>query len=569
MRRYSTRNTQKLRQRTGLHASRVIPFIMIFIAAVFILYPIIMLVIGSFRNDGAFSLAGYIKTFSSPTTYKALLNTLKLVLGVLVGTWLIGGTLAFIRQKTDFKRKKLLDTCVFFAFTIPAYILSISWIEVVSRGGYLHRMLQAVFPEMSYHINGYSIGAAAFVLVLHLYPLVYYGVSNALKLLGGVMEQGATVCGAKKSRIIFTVILPLVLPSFISTGLLVVSRSMANFSVPAQLASTVGEAMLTTRIFSAMSDLNLPVVAVLSLLLIAISLLLFLLSERILKNRKYNLSTPSRTGRPSQIKLGKWRKPINIAIIIFFVLTIAIPFATIIISSFFKRWGLDLSIENLTLGNYTKLFSNESLLTRPLLNSLFFGIVAATAAAVFASLTVYLYKYKQSRMAKWLMGIAQLPIAIPNMILAVAAMFAWINEPFKLYGTGAIIIVTYVVLFIPICIKQMLGTAENLDHALDHAAQTMGIGLTTRYTRLFMPQIKSSLIAGVIICFLISLKEIPISLLLYTTNTQTLGVMMFTIQSNSYGLEMTSAVSVVVIALSVAGNLILRRFTSKGYDPYE
>ena len=243
---------------------------------------------------------------------------------------------------------------------------------------------------MSYHINGYSIGAAAFVLVLHLYPLVYYGVSNALKLLGGIMEQGATVCGAKKSRIIFTVILPLVLPSFISTGLLVVSRSMANFSVPAQLASTVGEAVLTTRIFSAMSDLNLPVVAVLSLLLIAISLLLFLLSERILKNRKYNISTPSRTGRPSQIKLGKWRKPVNIAIIIFFVLTIAIPFATIIISSFFKRWGLDLSIENLTLGNYAKLFSNESLLTRPLLNSLFFGIVAATAAAVFASLTVYL-----------------------------------------------------------------------------------------------------------------------------------------------------------------------------------
>ena len=77
-------------------------------------------------------------------------------------------------------------------------------------------------------------------------------------------------------------------------------------------------------------------------------------------------------------------------------------------------------------------------------------------------------------MAKWLMGIAQLPIAIPNMILAVAAMFAWINEPFKLYGTGTIIIVTYAVLFTPICIKQMMGTAGNLDPAMDHAAQSNG-----------------------------------------------------------------------------------------------
>jgi iron(III) transport system permease protein len=154
------------------------------------------------------------------------------------------------------------------------------------------------------------------------------------------------------------------------------------------------------------------------------------------------------------------------------------------------------------------------------------------------------------------------------MILAVAAMFAWINEPFKLYGTGAIIIVTYVVLFIPICIKQILGGVNNIDPSLDFAAQTVGIRLMKRFNRIFMPQIKNSLIAGFIICFLISLKEIPISLLLYTTDTKTLGVMLFTIQSNSYGLEMTSTVSVVVIALSITGNIILRKFSSKGYNQY-
>lgn len=572
MKLYSTDNTNTAEtlRKTGLHASRAIPFILLFIAIVFILYPIMMLVIGSFEYNGAFSIAGYIKAFSSSITYKALLNTLKMVLGVLTGAWIIGGTLALIRHKTDYKHKKLLDTCVFLSFTIPAYILSISWIEVVCRGGYLHRILQAVFPGLSYNINGYSLGATAFVLALHLYSLVYYGVGNALKLLGGTMEKNARICGAKKVRIIFTVILPLVIPSFISTGLLVVSRSIANFGVPAQLASTTGEAVLTTRVFSAMSDLNLPVVAVLSLLLIVISLILFLLSERALKKRKFDISMPIKTGNASQqIKLGKWRKPINVGIILFFSFTIVIPFITIIVSSFFKRWGLELSLENLTFDNYVRLFFRENLLTHPLLNSLFFGIVAATMAAFFASLTVYFYKYKHSRTTKMLINIAQLPIAVPNMILAVAAMFAWINEPFKLYGTGAVIIVTYTVLFIPICIKQMLGTAKNLDPALDYAAQTMGIGMMSRYTCLFMPQMKSSFIAGFIICFLISLKEIPISLLLYITGTQTLGVMMFTVQSNSYGLEMTSAVSVVVIALSIAGNLILRKFGSKGYSQYE
>ena len=557
------------KSKAGLHAGRAIPFVLLFIAVVFILYPVAMLAIGSFRVDGAFSVAGYVTAFTSAVTYKALLNTLQMVLGILLGTWIIGGFLAFVRHKTDYKYKKLLDAGVFFSFTIPAYILSISWIELVCRGGYIHRLLQTVFPNMSYSINGYSVGASVFILTLHLYPLVYYGVGNALRLVSGVFEQSARVCGGKKVRIVFTVILPLVAPSFVSTGLLVVSRGMANFGVPAQLSSVAGKAVLTTRVFSAMSDLNLPVVAVLSLLLIVISLALYLLSERALKARRFNMPAAGPTDAHAEIGLGRWKNTLNAGIVVFFTLSVAIPFATILTSSFFKRWGLEFSAANLTFGNYVRLFTGENLLTRPLLNSLFFGTAASAAAAFFASLTVYFHQYRQSLVTRCLMHVAQLPIAVPNMILAVAAMFAWINEPLKLYGTGAIIIVTYTVLFTPICIKQMLGAAKNMDVSMDLAARTMGAGWALRYFRLFLPLMKNSLFSGLIVCFLISLKEIPISLLLYTTGTQTLGVLMFTIQSNSYGLEMTSAVSVVVIALSVCGNLLLRKLRSKGYHSYE
>lgn len=92
-----------------------------------------------------------------------------------------------------------------------------------------------------------------------------------------------------------------------------------------------------------------------------------------------------------------------------------------------------------------------------------------------------------------------------------------------------------------------------------------GIPLLQRFWKLYIPQMKSSMISGFLICFLISLKEIPISLLLYTVNTKTLGVLVFTIQSNSYGLEMTSTVSVLVIALSIIGHLVLLKIGSRGY----
>ena len=555
--------------RVGLRLGSAIPFLLFFIVVVFILYPVVMIGINSFTEDGHFSFASYRQAFTSPTTYKALLNTLEMVLGVLLLTWLIGGSLAFVRQKTDFKYKSLLDTLVFLSFTIPSYILSISWIEVMSRGGYLHRLLRLIYPPIRYGIQAYSIEATAIVLALHLYPLVYYGISNALKIMDSPMEQCARVCGAKRWRIIFTVILPLIVPSFLSTGLLVVSRSMANFGVTAQLALPVGKQVLTTRIFSAMTDLNLPLVSVLSLILVALSFGLFRLSERVINNKRYAMVASTGISTKMKFKLGKGRGLVGGLIAVFFTVTIALPMVTIALSSFLKRWGLPLKQGNMTLNNYAQLFSGNNILTQPLINSLCYGISAAAVAAVVASLIVYYDRFKHARWTKWLLNLAQLPIAFPNMILAVGAMFAWIHEPFKLYGTGAIIMVTYTVLFIPICIKQMLGASKNMDTSLDMAAQTMGIPLMQRFTKLFIPQIKESLIAGVLVCFLISLREIPISLLLYTAGTQTLGVMLFTIQSNSYGLEMTSTVAVVVIALSLTGNLILRKFGSRGYAKYE
>ena len=553
------------RLQLGERASRALPFFLLFVVCAFILYPIIMLVVTSFNHGGAFDLSAYVDVFSSGSTYKVLWNTFCMEAGILIGCWMIGGSLAFLRHKTDFKHKRLLDTCVFLSFTIPAYILAISWVQVFANNGYLRHLLQAVFPGYKYSINAYTLWASSLVLTLHVYPLVYYGVGNALKLLGNPFEQSAKICGASKLQVIFRVIIPLVIPSFISTGLLVVSRTMANFGVPAQLAMPTGTEVLTTRVYSAMADLNLPIVAVLSMLLVAVSVVLFLLSERGLKNRTYDSKMSSMNTEKFVIELGRWEKLISIITGLFFILSLVLPMLSIFVSSFFKRWGLAYKIENLTFRNYARLFTEENILSQPLVNSLTYGIIAATTASILASLIVYFYNYKRDTVSNWVMNISQLPIAIPNIILAVAAMFAWINEPFKLYGTSAIIIITYVVLFTPICIKQMLGASKNIDHSMDDAARTMGIPVFKRYTRLFLPVIKESLLSGFLICFLISLKEIPISLLLFSAGTKTLGVMLFVIQTNAYGLEMTSAIAVIVIALSATGHIILNKIGVRGY----
>ena len=65
------------------------------------------------------------------------------------------------------------------------------------------------------------------------------------------------------------------------------------------------------------------------------------------------------------------------------------------------------------------------------------------------------------------------------------------------------------------------------------------------------------------VSFLIAFREIPISLLLYSKGNETVGVLLFTIQSNSYGLEMTSTIAVIVILISIIGNIILNKMSEK------
>lgn len=541
----------------------VILLLLLIFVGIITLYPTIMIVINSLKVNDNFSISGYINAFKSLSNVKSLINTFKLSFGVLLGTWFIGGILAFLRNRTDFRFKKLMDFFIFLSFVVPPYVVSIAWIELTSRGGYINRFLQKILPSINYTFQTYSLQSTILILIIHLYPLVYFGISNALNKINVDLENSAKVSGAGNFRILFTIIIPLLFPTFISTGLLVLSRSMANFEVAAQLALPVGESVLTTQIFSAISQLKLNLASILSLILVGISYLIFFISEKKLNKKRYYFNNSNKNINKNYIKIGKFDYIVNLIVAIFFILTFIIPMCTIFVSSLLKRWGIPISLENMTLNNYKTLFLENETMRNSIFNSILNGLVSATIAVIVGSLVVYLYKNNRNIKTKFLFNTSQLSIAFPNIILAIGAIFAWINKPIKLYGTKWIIIVTYIVLFIPIVIKQIKGISDSMSDSMDKSAMTMGIPMKNRYKDIFIPHVKDSLISGWLICFMIAIKEVSISLLLYSKGTETIGVMLFTVQSNSYGLEMTSCISVVVILISIIGNFIVKKICAR------
>lgn len=542
--------------------------------AVLVLYPIIHLLLQSIQSNGKFNLIAYREVFTNKHTFIALWNTVKLQFLVLAFCWLFGGLMAFIRTKTNYKHRKRIDSFVFLSLIFPPFIFATSMKLLLGNNGFLERIFNIL--QWSYDIDIYTILGAAICLSMHMYPFVYYGIKNRLLLLDDDVIKSARTLGVKQRNVIFKVVLPMLMPAFLSTGLLVLARTMANYTVPAELLLPQGIEVLTTRIYSAQASLQLNVTSVLCIFMVILSTVIFIVSVILEKKSSAKSATVVSNKSEEVVKLSKTsNKILHVLVIIVFSCITIIPFIILLFASFFKRWGLKLFTgfgnvirwDYLTLNNYKILFK-EGMIWEPLLNSLIYGGIAAIISTIIATTTVYLYNYKPSRMSKLLINIAQLPIAIPNIILAMASMLAWRSAPFDFYGKPIIIIVTYIVLFTPICIKQILPVSQNLDKSVYDSAKTMGLSQFTIFKNIYLKQISNGVYAGFFMTFLIAFKEIPISLLLYTSDSKTLGVLLFIIQSNSYGLEMTSAVAVVVIVISLLINILLLRIR-KGIKHYE
>ncbi len=534
----------------------------LFILATFIFflvaYPFLILALKSFGikefDFGGFNLSSYNAIFQNSQTFEALKNTLIIATGITLLSFLTGGSLAWLVARTDFKHKKAVRNTVFLTFTIPSYILGISWLEFFGNNGYLNRIFKLFGLE--YTFKAYSITAVIIVMSIHLYPMVFLALSNALKNIDSSLENAAILSGASKTKVFFTVTLPLIMPSLWSVGLFVFSRSMANFGVPALLLMPLYKETLTTGIYRSLNDLDLSSAAAISMILVLCTAIIFMIQQVFTRKKKFT-TISTNTEPPRLLELGKKGKWISIIVFTFQFVSTILPVGVLVLTSFMKRWGLPLELKNLTFMNYTTIFDSK-IAHVAFRNSFLFGAVAAAIAIVISLLISYMGHFKNMKGSKLLEFIASVPMVIPNIVLAIGAILAWNRGLFNFYGKPTIIIITYTALFLPLVGKQLTGLVQNQEKSLEQAARVSGANSLQAARDILIPFVKPTIKSSWILCMLIALREIPISLMLYAAGTETVGVLLYSMRSNSSGLEATSTVAVLVILLSIIGRTIVK-----------
>ena len=533
-----------------------------------VLYPLFWLFYGSFAySDQASSGTVFSQFWQLPGLARAFQNTLELLLGAVPLSFLFALPLVWIVTRTDTPLKGLIEIAAVLPFITPPLIGAVAWALLAApRTGLINefaRQLGATAPVL----NIYSMRGLIFVMSLYVSPYVFLTVQAVMQRMDASLEEASLIAGASLRATVFKVVLPLCMPALLSAGILVTTRILEEFAIPGVLGAPTGIYTITTYIYyQAISYLppRYEVAALLASLLMGLTGVLLLVQSRILGGSR-RFTTVSGKGHPPRLlRLGPWRYLTLAYALSYIGLTVALPYLVLLYAAFISHWGAPPVLSNLTLANFAATF-DPALSTRSgLVNSL----ILAVSGATFATLLTLIISYMITTAKPWIRNIldfvSSIPLAMPGPVIAVAVLWAYLHEPFVLYGTLWILLVAYVTHYLPYGVRTITGSFRQLSPDFERAAAACGAGRLAGFRDILFPLVRPGILAGWMLMFISMIRELSSSIFLFVPGTETTAVTLLEMWQEAM-FSGVAVLSLTLILISISVVVLVRRLAGTAY----
>ncbi|MHA1560441.1 MAG: ABC transporter permease, partial [Alphaproteobacteria bacterium] len=177
----------------------VVILIALLVVAVLLINPLANILMASFidRNDGSFTLANYQRILGLRYYRAALVNSLTVGVGGMIGALVLGIPLAYLTSRFTIRGRSFVATLAVLALVSPPFIGAYSWIMMLGANGWLRHMLSAVGIELP---SVFGIFGILLVFSLKFYPFVFLLTSSALSSVNRSLEDAAENLGCGPYR---------------------------------------------------------------------------------------------------------------------------------------------------------------------------------------------------------------------------------------------------------------------------------------------------------------------------------------------------------------------------------
>lgn len=511
---------------------------------------------------------------SDPALWAALWNTLTTsFLGMLVSVAL-GGVFAVLLTLFDIRGRGALGFLFMLPMMIPPQVTALSWIGLTGPSSTLLKAI-GMAPPLGSPQPLYSIGGLALLLGVQNAPLVYLSLRAGLLALPRDGIEAARLSGASALQTMRDIILPLTLPGFAAGAAMAFVSNVGNFGIPAILGIPASIYTLTTLVYAKFASFGASTfgdISLLSGLIAALSIAGLLVEERVLRGRDYRIIGLS--GKAAVFQLKGWQLVGETLLWLVLLLILILPFAALVASSLAPAYGVPLSLKTATLHAYEEVLLRQTATQTAFRNSISLSLATAFGLLLVTVLMGYFVARSGRRMAALISALADIPYALPGIVLAVACILLF-AAPLPLigvsiYGTIWILLFAYLSSFLAVSLRPLASAFRQLDPSLEEAARLAGAGFARRMRDILGPLVAPAAGAAVILVFLIACNELTVSALLWSAGTQTLGVAIYNLD-DSGSFNLASALSVLVVAMVVVMMVCLELLANrlpKGVVPW-
>ena len=525
------------------------PGLAVAVGLILAVVPVATTVLRSLMVDGAdvLSFINYQKLFADPRAHVAARNTLVIGVCVTIASGLLGFLLAWIVSRTDIPGRKSFELLNLVPFFTSPYVGAMAWqyLTAPNSGLLVHLARNWLGVDLSFlRIN--SVSGVIFVLVLFYTPFIYLFVIGPLRNLNGALEDAARVHGLGFIDTMRRVTLPLLAPALLSGAIVVFVTSAGLFDVPVILATPYSIPTVPALIFESIgypSDFGRA--AALGSMMMGVIVVLITLQRRYIGQKRYE--TVSGKGySPRTARLSPVMRGACLAIEIIYVgLGAVLPLIAVLLVALSPLWRGWFDPSRATLDNFRYVLEEFDLTQHAIFNSAFLSGLGATIIVALGFLQAYRLQSRLGWMAKVLQPVLSMPNGIPGIIFGLGILILLIRTP--LYGTYWIILIAYVAHYFPFAMRSLGAVLMSLSPELEQSARASGASWWQTLRIVVIPLTRPGLIATWLMLFIILLRELGSTILLYGQGTETIGVAMLLLSEQNF--HYVAALAIVQVAL--------------------
>ena len=487
-------------------------------------------------------------------------NTLLLLLGVGMGTLLVGGGLAWLVVFHRFPGRSVLEWALILPLAVPAYVIGFTFLGLFEYAGPIQGAVRgalgagARLPELR------SYGGVVAMMTLVFYPYVYLLARVAFREQGTAAVEIARTLGRSRPAAFLAVTVPMARPALAAGVALAMMEALADFGTVA----TFGYRTLTEAIYRVWYGMFDRIAAT----QLASVLLLFALALLVLEHRSRGRARFVQRGRASRALEAEPLRGFRAVAATAVCLAVLGP-AFVLPVGQLGWWALAAVRGGRVAPDFVALLEHTALL----------AAAAAGLACALAVLLAYAGRLRGTRVVRLASRLASMGYSLPGAVIAVGVLLplAWadhvlvppleraLDRPLGLLLTGSAagLILAYVVRFLAVGLQSVEASLGRIPPSLDDAARTLGARASVALRRVHLPLIRGGLLTALVLVFVEAMKEMPATLLLRPFGLNTLAIEIWERTSEAMWQE-AAVPALALVGVGLLPVVLLIRLTSRG-----